>query len=121
MATMVTLEELAQAALDRDSLQLRSLTQDFLHENPCLSDTVRPLTDNHSLLSTAAALIELFAERLQQPAPSWTRDVGPMDEPFYPLKSALTLKRLRVLCETESPLPLRRRRLYAPPNFVEFA
>ena len=118
---MVNLEELAQAALDRDSLQLRSLTQDFLHENPRVSDAVRPLTDNHRLLSTAAALIELFAQRLEQPAPSWTRDVGPLDEPFYLLESAMTLKRLRVLCETESPLPLRVRRLYAPPNFLEFA
>ena len=29
--------------------------------------------------------------------------------------------RLRALCEAESPEPLRKRFLYAPPNFLEFA
>ena len=118
---MVTLEELAQAALDRDGLQLRSLTQDFLSENPSVSDYARPATNDQRVLSTAAALIELFAQRKQQPAPAWTKDVGPIGEPFYLLESATRLRRLRVLCETQSPLPLRRRRLYAPPNFLEFA
>jgi hypothetical protein len=118
---MATLEELAQAALDRNSLRLRSLTQDFLAENPRLSSYAQPATADQRLLSAAAALIELFAERRQQPAPSWTRDVGPVAEPFYLLASAAQFSRLRELCETESPLPLRRRRLYAPPNFLEFA
>ena len=45
-------------------------------------------------------------------------DVAPTS---HLLESATTLKRLRILCETESPLPLRRRGLYAPPNFLEFA
>jgi hypothetical protein len=58
---MATLEELAHAALDRDSLRLRSLTQDFLNENPRVSDYARPVTNDQRVLSTAAALIELFA------------------------------------------------------------
>jgi hypothetical protein len=118
---MVTLEELAQAALDRDGLRLRSLTQDFLSETPRASDTARPVTTDQRVLATAASLIELFAQRMQQPAPDWTKDVGPLGEPFYLLESATRLKRLRILCETQSPLPLRRRHLYAPPNFLEFA
>ena len=118
---MVTLEALAQTALDRDGLRLRSLAQDFLLENPRLSGYARPATDNQRILAIAASLIELFAQRLNQPAPIWTRDIGPIDEPFYLLESAKTLKRLRALCENESPLPLRRRHFYAPPNFLEFA
>jgi hypothetical protein len=118
---MVKLEQLALAALDRDGLRLRSLTQDFLRENGRLSDSERPTTDDARVLAAAAALIELFALRQHQAAPDWSKTVGPLPEPFFLLKSAETLQHLRVLCETQAPEPLRRRRLYAPPNFLTFA
>ncbi len=118
---MVSLEDLAQAALNRDALSVRGLAQDFLRENPRLSDCGRPATDDARVLSTAAALLEMFAARRHQPPPDWTKDIGPMTEPFFLLKSAETLKHLRALCETQAPEPLRRRRLYAPPNFLTFA
>jgi hypothetical protein len=41
--------------------------------------------------------------------------------PFYLLKVAASMKRLRELCETEAPEPLCKRGFYAPPNFLEFA
>ena len=118
---MATLEQLARAALNRDSLRLRSLTQDFLRENQSLDTTARPATDDVRLLPVAAALIELFAERRKQIPPSWSKKVGALPEPFFLLEAAAHLKRLRALCETQSPEPLRKRRLYAPPNFLEFA
>ncbi|MBI3360351.1 MAG: hypothetical protein HY023_04500 [Chloroflexi bacterium] len=118
---MATIEQLARAALDYESLQLRSLTQDLLRESPRLSDQPRPQTDDPRLLAIAASLVELLTLRLHQAPPAWAREVGPMPEPFYLLRSAATMKRLRELCETQSPEPLRKRRLYAPPNFLEFA
>lgn len=118
---MVTLEEVARAALSREGLRLRSLTQDFLLENPSLGACPRPATGDARVLATAAALIELFALRTHQTAPGWTKDIGPLTEPFFLLESATRLKHLRALCEDQSPLPLRQRRLYAPPNFLEFA
>jgi hypothetical protein len=118
---MVTLEEVARAALSRDSLRLRSLAQDFLLENPRLSEYARPATSDNRVLATSAALIELFALRAHQAAPAWTKDIGPLGEPFFLLESATRLKHLRALCEAQAPLPLRKRRLYAPPNFLEFA
>ena len=118
---MVNLEQLAQAALNRDGLRLRSLTQDFLRENPRLSDYEQPATDDARVLSAAAALIELFAVRRHQASPAWTMNIGPLSEPFFLLKSAESLKHLRALCETQAPEPLLRRRLYAPPNFLTFA
>jgi hypothetical protein len=30
------------------------------------------------------------------------------------------MKRLRTLCETQSPEPLRRQNLYTPPDFLKF-
>lgn len=118
---MATLEQLARAALGRDSLQLRSLTQDFLRENDHLSDYARPAINDVRILAAAAALIELFALRQKQAPPSWTQDIGPLPEPFFLLESVAKLKRLRALCETQAPEPLRKRRFYAPPNFLEFA
>jgi hypothetical protein len=118
---MVTIEQVAQAALNADALLLRSLTQDLLRERPVLSECPKPHTDDLRLLAAAASLVELFALRLRQTPPQWTKDVGPLPEPVYLLKAAANMKRLRALCETEAPEPLRKRGFYAPPNFLEFA
>ena len=118
---MVKIEQLAETALKREGLQLRSLAQDLLRENPRLSDIARPETDDQRLLAAAASLIELFALRSRQEPPAWVREVGPLSEPFFLLKAATNLKRLRTLCEEQAPEPLRKRGFYAPPNFLEFA
>jgi hypothetical protein len=72
-------------------------------------------------LAAAASLVEPLALRSQQRPPSWTKEVGALPEPIYLLKAAASMKRLRELCETQAPGPLRKRGLYAPPNFLEFA
>jgi hypothetical protein len=118
---MVTLEQLAEAALNKESLLLRSLTQDLLRENPNLSDCPKPQTKDSRVLAAAASLVELLALRLRQTPPNWTKDVGPSPEPVYLLKAAESMKHLRALCEISAPEPLRKRGFYAPPNFLEFA
>jgi hypothetical protein len=118
---MVTLEALAKTALQRDSLRLRSLALDSVREHPELASVPRPSTSDQQILATAAALLELFAQRAGQPVPAWTRDVGPVLEPVFLLEAATRMKRLRALCETEAPEPLRKRGLYAPPDFLTFA
>lgn len=118
---MVRLEALAEAALAGESLRLRSLVQDFLREAPRLADIPKPEVGDPQQLALLAALLELFAHRRRQAAPAWTAEVGPAPEPVYLLQAAATMPRLRRLCEVESPEPLRRRRLYAPPNYLEFA
>ncbi len=118
---MVTLEDLAKTALERDSLHLRSLALDFIREHPELVSIPRPLTDDQQILATAAALLELLAQRNGQPAPDWTREIGAVPEPVFLLEAATHMKRLRALCESEAPEPLRKRRLYAPPDFLTFA
>jgi hypothetical protein len=115
------LEALARAALRCDSLLLRSLSQDFLRETPQLENCRRPGTDDAEVLAVAASLIELLAERSRQSPPSWTQEIGPVSEPIYLVPSAASMKRLRMLCEQESPEPLRKRGFYAPPNFLEYA
>jgi predicted NACHT family NTPase len=118
---MELIEQIAQAALERDSLQLRSLVQDFAHSNLEIYKLSKPVTNNHNLLVMTAAITELLAERTNQPAPSWTKEVGSLSEPFFLVESALKMRRLRSLCEKESPEPLRKRLLYAPPHFLQYA
>lgn len=118
---MTRIEEIAMVALERDGLQLRSLTQEYLRDNPLLAKTPRPEIIDERTLSMSAALLELFAMRTNQSPPDWTADIGPVKEAFFLLKSAASMKRLRELCRTESPEPLRMRRFYAPPDYLAFA
>lgn len=115
------IEQLAEAALQRDSLRLRSLVQDISRSNVIWKEIPRPSTSDLRLLAVSAALAELLASRQNQIPPSWTKEIGPLKEPFFLLQSAESMKRLRMLCETQSPEPMRKRLLYAPPNFLEYA
>lgn len=118
---MELIEQLATAALARDNLRLRGLAQDLLHSATPLNKLPRPTSRDPRLLSIAAAIVELLAARQGQKPPAWTKDIGALNEPFFLIESAARMKRLRELCETQSPEPMRKRRLYAPPNFLQFA
>jgi hypothetical protein len=118
---MAKIEEIAKAAITGDGLRTRSLAQDFLRENPQLVNVPLPDVNDINVLAAAAALLELFASRFNQEPPAWTKEVGPVTEPIFLVKSTMNMERLRVLCETSSPAPLRKRKLYAPPNYLEFA
>ena len=118
---MEPIEQLARAALDRDHLRLRSLVQDMTRTQTDWSALPRPKTSDMRLLAMTASLAELLAARQNQTPPNWTNEIGALEVPFFLLQSAENMKRLRVLCETQSPEPLRKRQLYAPPHFLEFA
>lgn len=117
---MATIEQLADAALRRENLQLRALAQELLHKSPCVTGWPRPATDDPRMLAAAASIAELLASRLQQSPPPWAREVEALQEPIFLLNYAATMPRLRALCLQESPEPLRKRGFYAPPNFLEF-
>jgi hypothetical protein len=118
---MTRIETLADAMLNGDSLLLRSLLQDFIHEHPHLAAVPKPRTGDVKTLAAAASLLELLAIKLGQQAPSWTNSIGALAEPIFLLKAAANMKRLRELCIAESPEPLRKRGFYATPNYLEFA
>ncbi len=118
---MELVDQIAQAALARDNLLLRSLAQDLLRGATPLDKLPRPTSRDPRLLSVAASVVELLAARQGRKPPAWTKDIGALNEPFFMIESAARMKRLRKLCETQSPEPMRKRRLYAPPNFLQFA
>ncbi len=115
---MEILEQMAEAALARDALRLRSLVQDWVHLNLPVANMPRPTTTGQNVLVMSAALVELLALHQQQPPPAWAKSVGALAEPFFLIEAAANMKRLRTLCETQSPEPLRKRR---SPHFLEFA
>lgn len=117
----VGVEAIARAVVAGDALAARSLAQDWLAADPRLSDEPPPSSPDARVRAVSAALAELFADRLGQAAPAWAAGIGPLDEPFYLLASARTMLRSRRLCEEQTPPALRRRRLYAPGNYLTFA
>lgn len=117
---MANLEKLARAVINYDTLSARSLIPAFYASNLVLSDISKPDSNDEEVLVMAAALVELIALRRRQPAPAWSDEVGGLREKKYLLKAATTMRRLRMLCESESPEPLRKRGLLAPPTFLEY-
>ena len=66
---MDPIDQLAEAALQRDSLRLRSLVQDMTRAHTDWSTLPRPTTKDMRLLAIAAALAELLAARQNQMPP----------------------------------------------------
>ncbi len=118
---MVRIDDIAVAALHADGLHLRSLVQDWLTENVEIGACLPPVSGDIKLESIAAGLVELFALRRKQTPPLWASKICHAHEPIYLVKSVATMPRLRQLCADESPEPLRRRNLFAPPTFLEYA
>ncbi|HWB52863.1 MAG TPA: hypothetical protein VG722_01680 [Tepidisphaeraceae bacterium] len=116
---MARIEQLAETALSGNALLLRSLTQDWLREFPRLADVPAPATTDATVLSVAAGLIELLAQRRHEPPPPWTKTIGALPQPLHLVKATQTMRRLRELCERETPAPLRKQNLFAPLGFLE--
>ncbi len=117
----MNVETIAESILEGEALLARSLIQDWLSFRPDLSGEPFPKTSDGRVLALSAALVELFAERLGQRSPDWTRQVSALKEPVYLLRSVTRMPRLRKLCEEQSPAPLRRRNLFAPADYLTFA
>ncbi|MCG3196982.1 MAG: hypothetical protein GHCLOJNM_01463 [bacterium] len=118
---MVDLNELAAAVLAHDCLKVRGLAQDLTRETADFSTLEPPTSADMRIRAVAASLIELFAQRAKQPPPTWSVETPGLGESIFLVESAGKMQRLRKLCEAESPEPLKKRGLLAPPNYLEFA
>ena len=117
---MEMIEQIVNAALAQESLQLRSLVQQFSRTNPDFAKIPMPATNDPEKFALAAAIVELLAQQSNQAPPSWTATAPTLAEPMFLLKSVAKMKRLRQLCIEESPPPLKKRGFYAPPNYLSF-
>lgn len=118
---MVRLEDIAQAAIAGEALRVRSLAQDWLREHPRLADVGPPEASDPAVQAVAAGIVELLALRRAEPPPAWAATVPALQQPLFLLRYAAHMPHLRRLCESEAPEPLRRRRIYAPPDYLSAA
>jgi hypothetical protein len=113
------LERLTTAAWAGEALVARDAAQALSRHS--LASVTAPKDMPPTQLAIAAALVELLAERTGQTSPSWTQGVGPLAEPWFLLRRAQSFPKLREMCLRESPEPLKKRRLYAPANYLTWA
>jgi hypothetical protein len=112
------LRELVRALRSHETLAARQWVADAQRANVQLDALKQPSGLDSVDLAIAAGVVELLASRWLQSAPDWTKRIPALEVPFFLVKAAAHLPRLRKTCEEEGPEPLRRRRLLAPPDFL---
>lgn len=115
------IRDLVRALLAFDTLTARQWVADALRADLRWSHVARPRDLSHRELVVAAAVVELLAERAGQEPPGWTEAVAAGREQILLVRAAQSMPRLRRLCEEQGPLPLRRRGVLAPPDFLTAA
>jgi hypothetical protein len=115
------LHDLVNALLRFDALSARQWLADALRSKLVWKDIPAPTGLDATEAAVAAGVAELLAARAGQPAPDWTAAVQGSPAKIFLVQAAATMPRLRLLCETEGPEPLRRRGLFAPPDFLTVA
>lgn len=115
------LRDLVRAILAYDSIGARQWIADAERAHLDWSSVRFPEGLDPTEEALAAGVAELLARRAGATCPSWTSRVKSAPAPVYLLRSALTMPRLRKACEEDGPEPLRRRLLFAPPEFLTIA
>lgn len=115
------IRDLVVVLLRFDALAARQWVADAFREKLLWSGIDRPQGLKTVEMAVAAGVVELLAYRAGQSPPDWTREVMPLRNPVYLVRAAASMPRLRRLCEQEGPAPLRRLRIFAPPDFLTFA
>lgn len=117
--SMTPLEQIAVQILARNPLEVRSLMQDYLRGGMPLRLEHAPTSDDPQIRVVTAAIAELIAARTEQQAPAWANQIGKLPAPIYLVEAATKSPKMRARIEQESPEPLRKRNLFAPPGYLE--
>lgn len=115
------LPDLVSALRHHNPLAARQWVADALRAKLHVADLPKPTGLDAIDLAIAAGVVEVLASRWGQPPPDWTRDVPAAPVQVFLVQAAAHMPRLRRMCETEGPEPLRRRQLLAPPDFLTAA
>lgn len=78
-----------------------------------------PTSDDQQIRAVTAAIAELIAARTAQEAPAWANQIGGLPTPLYLVEAAIKSPKMRARIEQESPEPLRKRNVFAPPSYLE--
>lgn len=113
--------DLVNALLSYDALTARQWIADAERSGFSWSRVSQPPGLDATASALAAGVTELLAFRAGQSPPAWTAKVPPAPQRMFLVRAAEIMPRLRALCESEGPEPLRRRGLLAPPEFLTSA
>ena len=112
---------LVEALLSYDALAARQWVADAIGRRIRWADLPRPVGLTAEGMALAAGVVELLAQRSGAKAPGWAMEVQESPRKIFLVRAAESMPRLRRLCEEEGPEPLRRRGLFAPPEFLTVA
>ncbi len=113
--------DLLSVILSGDALAARQWIADAERADLCWSDVEEPTNLEPGPRAVFAGLVELLAARHRQRSPAWTARVGRAPERIYLVHAATKSARMRARLERESPEPLRKRNVLAPPNYLTVA
>ena len=100
-------------------LEMRQWLNDESRNATLLSSCPEPdVSHSPEVRGLAAALAELLAQRWQVPAPSWTSAIGAVPGELWLAPFAQRHASMADRCRTHGPEPLRRRRIWAMPDFL---
>ena len=115
------LRDLVRALREFDSLGAREWVQEAARSHFNWTATPEPEGLDPEGRAIAAGIVELLATRAGMAAPAWTRAVAAAPRGIFLVRAAEQMPRLRRACEEDGPEPLRRRQIFAPPEFLKFA
>lgn len=115
------LRDLVTLLLTHQTLAARQWVADAERTNLQYQSLPKPTGLDATEIAVAAGVVELLARRAGESPPTWTSAIGQAPTLILLVRAAATLPRLRHLCETEGPEPLRRRGILAPPDFLTVA
>ena len=116
----MAIEVLVKSILDGRPLDARQWVADAKRAGVRFDRIAKPQLCDSIELALAAGITELLASREHQAAPSWTSEIGQLPEPFYIGKLA-EMPRSAEDARCNGPEPLRRRNVFASPNFLSIA
>jgi hypothetical protein len=115
------IRELVYALLAGDLLTARQCVADAHRARVNWSDLAKPDGLTNREMSVAAGMVELLASRAGALSPTWTKNVGPVDELLVLDPGLEEMPRTFARAQTAGPKPLRSRNMVAPPDFLDVA
>lgn len=112
------LRELIEALDADDILAARQWVKDAMREPIVFATLERPDDLDAAQLAAAAGLAELLASRAGQAPPAWTASVAPSPRQLWLDRALLGIPALRERCLADTPPSLKRRNVYALPDFL---
>jgi hypothetical protein len=115
---MLKLEELVRAILNNDLLEARQWVADAQRSGVRFASLPAPSLQSDRERALAAGVVELLAARGEQAPPAWANEIGSLSEPFFVGTRLREMRRSAEDAKLNGPEPLRRRNIFASPNFL---